>query len=300
MGKHAYCIIAHSDPYCLQTLVDLIDDERNDIILVIDKKSDLKEFESIKASKSPIITPPNMQCVDIQWGSLSQVKAELLAFETAVNSGDYDYIHLISGQDLPLQNQDHIHSFFDSAGSGINFVGFAQGDFNRNDLRNKMSYYYLFTDKYRSANRLLRFIYSKCRNLAVLCQKMAGFKRKWNIKLYKGCNWVSITPEFAKYLVDNRSFILNNFRWLPCPDEIYKQTLIMNSLYRDKVYDTALDFAGMTRKIDWTRGEPYTWRDCDFDELLASDALFARKFSSSTDRNIIDRIANYLTNNGRK
>lgn len=58
MGKHAYCIIAHSDPYCLQTLVDLIDDERNDIILVIDKKSDLKEFESIKASKSPIITPP--------------------------------------------------------------------------------------------------------------------------------------------------------------------------------------------------------------------------------------------------
>ena len=34
------------------------------------------------------------------------------------------------------------------------------------------------------------------------------------------------------------------------------------------------------RKIDWERGKPYTWRNKDYDELVQSDMLFARKFSS--------------------
>lgn len=74
----------------------------------------------------------------------------------------------------------------------------------------------------------------------------------------------------------------------------------MASPYKDTVYGTALDFAGMTRKIDFTRGCPYTWHRNDFDELVASDALFARKFSTTTDKDIIDRISDYLTNHGRE
>lgn len=41
MDKHAYCIMAHHNWNQLQLLVDLIDDERNDIFLHIDKKSKL-------------------------------------------------------------------------------------------------------------------------------------------------------------------------------------------------------------------------------------------------------------------
>ena len=34
------------------------------------------------------------------------------------------------------------------------------------------------------------------------------------------------------------------------------------------------------RLIDWRRGNPYVWRDEDYDELIHSDRIFARKFSS--------------------
>lgn len=32
--------------------------------------------------------------------------------------------------------------------------------------------------------------------------------------------------------------------------------------------------------IDWKRGNPYTFEDGDYEELIASDYLFARKFDT--------------------
>lgn len=227
--------------------------------------------------------------IDIQWGNLSQVKAELLSFKTAIKNGEYDYIHLISGQDLPLKTQDYIHGFFDSLKKGTNIIGFSKGDFNKKDLAEKTDYYHFFTSKYRYPLRYVRWLFSLYRNAIIRMQRIVRFKRKWQIKLYKGSNWVSITSDFARYLVDNEDYILKTFRYVPCADEIYKHTLIMSSPFSDTV-----DSVGMTRKIDWERGCPYTWHSCDFDELITSEALFARKFSSSTDRVIIDQIANYF------
>ena len=39
IDKHAYCILAHNNFHQLQTLINCIDDERNDIYLHIDKKA---------------------------------------------------------------------------------------------------------------------------------------------------------------------------------------------------------------------------------------------------------------------
>ena len=39
MGKHAYLIIAHNNFYILKKLIALIDDERNDIYIHVDKKT---------------------------------------------------------------------------------------------------------------------------------------------------------------------------------------------------------------------------------------------------------------------
>ncbi len=235
--------------------------------------------------------------VDIQWGDISQLKAELSCFKTAIQVDNYKYIHLISGQDLPLKNQNHIHEFFDKLPSGTNMIGFASSEFNKEDLAEKTDYYHFFISRYRYPIRFIRKILTKYRNSIVRLQKLIGFKRRWNLKLYKGCNWVSITPEFAKFLVENEDLIEKKFRYVPCADEIYKQTLIMSSPFKDTVYDMRLDFAGMTRKIDWTRGCPYTWNEYDFNELITSESLFARKFSSIIDKKIIDRIKENILNN---
>ena len=42
------------------------------------------------------------------------------------------------------------------------------------------------------------------------------------------------------------------------------------------------------RKIDWSRGGPYVWRKEDFEELIDSDCMFARKFDEKIDLEIID------------
>ena len=42
MNKHAYMIMAHHRPDILQLLINSLDDERNDIIVHIDKKSNMK------------------------------------------------------------------------------------------------------------------------------------------------------------------------------------------------------------------------------------------------------------------
>ena len=53
------------------------------------------------------------------------------------------------------------------------------------------------------------------------------------------------------------------------------------------------------RLVDWKRGSkgsPYTFREEDYDELINSGALFARKFSEDVDKNIIEKIVDYIVN----
>ena len=121
--KHAYCIIAHNEPQLLNNLVDLIDDERNDIFLLIDMKSDMSMFSGITTNYAHLYMSPR---VDIRWGDSSQIIAELTLFEFALAHGPYQIYHLISGVDLPIKPQDYIHHFVNSH-PNIEFVGFKSG-----------------------------------------------------------------------------------------------------------------------------------------------------------------------------
>ena len=44
------------------------------------------------------------------------------------------------------------------------------------------------------------------------------------------------------------------------------------------------------RHVDWNRGNPYVFRKEDFNELMNSDKLFARKFDESKDVEIVNMI----------
>lgn len=70
-SRHAYCIIAHTDYYCLSRLVELVDDERNDIFLLFDKKSSIRKMSLPETFNSRIFTLPESQLIDIQWGAVA-------------------------------------------------------------------------------------------------------------------------------------------------------------------------------------------------------------------------------------
>lgn len=279
--KHAYCIIAHNEPIVLQKLIETLDDDRNDIYLLIDKKTDRTIFSNVKTHKSKLIY---VSQIDIRWGDISLIKAELILFETASQHERYQYYHLLSGVDLPIKSQDYIHDFMNK-NNGKEFVEYSQGKINEHDLQRKTTYYYLFTKYYRNKSLVSKLL-TKASSKLVQLQRELGYKRNFDIELKKGVNWISITHEFCTYLLTKKEYILKTFKYIPCADEMFVQTILWQSPFRKNLYRPDCIFDNCLREIDWERGEPYIWGiqkeniNKDIQILKNSPKLFARKFSS--------------------
>ena len=124
----------------------------------------------------------------------------------------------------------------------------------------------------------------------MLIQKKIGVNRikKLELEFAKGGQWFSITHDAALYVLDSQKLINKIFRWTISADEIFLQTVIFNSEFKDSIDNNTL------RYIDWNRGSPYTFREDDYDVLINSNCFFARKFDINTDERIINLIYNYL------
>ena len=287
--RHAYCIIAHNEPYLFETLVSLLDDARNDIYVMIDAKSDIRPFNGVKTAHSRLCFLSNR--VDIRWGDTSQMEAELALFEYAYRQGEYLYYHLLSGADLPLKSQDEIHRLMDEELRGKEFVDVADDPFNSGEAEYRTRYWHLFCRHFNAKNILVRYGARILRKLLVELQRLVGYRRDWDgMTIRKGAQWCSISGEFCAYLLERKEYMLRKFRHVPAVDEIFIQTMLWNSPFREQKYVGEEGLSTNFRAIDWGRGNPYVWRMEDLPGLLDSQMLFARKFSVEVDREIVERI----------
>ena len=280
--KHAYLIIAHNEPDVLKTLLLMLDDERNDIYLHVDARAVelFDRFKDFQVKKGKLIILGNRMAV--HWGDISQVEVEYRLFETALENGPYAYYHLLSGVDLPIKSQDYIHAFFQK-NQGKEFVGFWTDAAHRRDLHRKVYRYYLFTRYFKGGNALVHGVCALSRNLFLALQKATRYKRNQGGLIFqKGFQWVSITQGFCAYLLSQKENVFHTFRYTLCPDEIFIQTVLWNSPFREHIYNKENALIGSMRYIDWERGNPYVWQEKDTDELLSSLYLFARKFASAS------------------
>ncbi len=290
---HAYMIIAHNQFELLEKLILALDDERNDIFVHIDAKVkdfDFKRFWELTEYSRVIFTDER---VDVRWGDYSQVKTEFLLFSTAVKHENtdkpYDYYHLISGVDFPIKSNDYIHNFFEE-NKGKEFVHFFDNELLPAYL-NRVKYYHFFLKK--------RNLFTKALTHALLLiQKVFGVNRikSTDIEIQKGCNWVSVTGSFAHYIVDEFPKYEKLLKHSFCGDEIFIQTVLINSPFKDNLYIKEFnnDHIMCMRLIDWERGNPYIFRSNDFDLIINSPCIFARKFDLSVDSKIIKRIQEFI------
>lgn len=215
-------------------------------------------------------------------GGYSLVKAEISLLELATANGPYAYYHLISGQDLPIKNQDEVHRYFDS-NVGKEFIRFNFPEFKYKD---RVDVYHLFQEKLgrKCGNRLNK--------LFLKAQRLIGIHRNKNVKFQKGTQWFSITDEFARYVVSKKDWIDDIFKYTCCSDELAIQTVFINSPFTNNLYHKEFDndCKAMARLIDWRRGSPYVFREEDYKELTESPYMFARKFDEKIDRRIIDKL----------
>ena len=285
---HAYMIIAHRQFDLLAKLITALDDERNDIFVHIDAKVRDFDFEKFKAlpKRSRIYFTPR---IGVTWGDFSQVKCELILLaevDKMQKSGRaYDYVHLISGADLPIKSNNQIHAFF-KENNGLQVVHFTD-DKATKESENRIRYYHLFRRRRNLFTKILA-------QIALRVQMLCGVNRlkNKNIKVQKGCNWFSITGAFAAYIAQASKPLEKIFRFSYCGDEVFVQTALVNSPFADDVYmkNCGNNHLACARLIDWQRGNPYVFRTEDFEMIKNSPAVFARKFDMDVDSEIIDKV----------
>lgn len=135
-------------------------------------------------------------------------------------------------------------------------------------------------------------------------QEKCGLKVNTDIELYQGSVLFSITFNFAQYLIENREKIRKRFRFLLAADELFIQSIIMDSPYREKLCYLPNGNTSNARLIDRTRPDgknsPHTWRTSEFDYLVSQpkEICFARKFNENVDFVIVEKIAEYLMKRG--
>lgn len=290
MTKQAFLIMYHTDYYILERLLKQIDNSKFDIYLHIDKKVKNFDFEHLKGivKKSDLYF---VKRLDVKWSTYSQIKCELNLFKEAVKK-NYKYYHLISGNDLLLKDSDDIYDFFNRC-KNEEFIGFT--DFNNESVESleRIKYYHILNKNRRHRNKFIRVFSTKVYYKLVSYQKRLGINRlkKCDLEIRKGANWVSITNELVKYILSCEDEIKKIFKYSNCADELFVQTLVYNSRFKENIYNEYNDeHKNIKRYIDWNRGEPYTFTINDYDELVNSDCFFARKFSSNVDRDIIDKL----------
>lgn len=290
-NKHAFLIMAHTQPLLLKRLLRRLDHERIDIFLHLDKKSIFDETELKKTVKhsSLFLT----QRLNITWGGYSIIQAELELLEKATNTNKYGYYHLLSGQDYLLESIDKILSFYDHT-PNVNYISFKYDEVSNYIDRLKLRYPF---QEIIGHGRMHIALYCFQYFLKII-QKVLKLYRKIPETVGYGSQFFDITDDFARWIVKEQDYWKPIYKNTVCADEMFVQTLYL--LYSkvettklcyqvDKNYKT-FDRAGITikRAIDWTRGKPYVWVKDDYEILKSSSLLFVRKVDETKSKDLLD------------
>lgn len=285
--KHAFLISAYHQFEILGKMISLLDDKNCDFFVHIDKKTkeNPSEYLTSMAKKSRVIF---IDRIHVNWGGYSQVDCTLRLLKEATHS-HYDYYHYLSGADFPVKAKEKVLKYFDE-NNGTQFVHFERPIVQEKYV-DRLKYHSFFQD---SGNSLLQTVDKGIRQLERTI-KLDRVKSR-NISFQYGSQWFSITHDFAEWIVKHEPEIEELFQYTRCGDELFIQTMLINSPYANQVPEYAYDndYRSCLRFIDWKRGKPYVFRLEDLSELLDSPFLFARKFDLNIDSAIVDALFDEL------
>lgn len=235
--KHAILILAHSSYTYLYDLVRMFD---NDFYIFIhwDKKYKLQDSEMDNFNQIKNVKYCN-SIYSVYWADYSMVEAILLLCREVLKYPEIAYLHLISGADVLIKDLRCFKKFFID-NQGDSFLDYfslpcpywADGGLfrlqyyhqtHRHDLKTTEGYTLYQADLDR--------------------QKAIGIKRDLpQIPLYGGSTWWSLTKECIAYLVANSTSISKIYAQTFCSDEMFVQTILMNSPYSPTIKNNNLRY----------------------------------------------------------
>ena len=277
----AYLIAAHKNPKQLERLVRNLLAENVSVFVHVDEKASEAPFVELLTSCKNVFFCKRR--IPVNWGGFSQVEATVSLMETMIKHiGIPDYVHLLSGQDFPLKNPAQIARFF-NLHHRRNFMEYKQlpkTDWHLGGM-NRIEYeWFIDTLGYERAKELTKH------------QKPKSFIS--GIIPYGGSSWWSLTGDCVAWLFSqcrDGNKIYDYYKYTLCSDEMFFQTVLLNSHFKETVVNTNL------RKIDWSIPEmqPRIWSYGELELLKTTPKLFARKFDENRDSRILDELELFVS-----
>lgn len=281
--KTATLIQAHKSLEQLQLLLRALDEPGDILVVHMDAKSPISgaEIAALPVAKAELRVVPEGKRVDVRWGAFSQIEATLagLAMIREILP-EIDYVHLVSGQDLPLLSASERRAFF-QAHQGQQFINVQTDPAEVDKVRWRWDYYPVFMDR--------SFHEAWLRRGMVTVQRLLGLKRTppEGFRIHRGRQWWSLTgPCLAEVLdlADQRPDAVTFLRRSHCADELFFQNFVLVSSFADRIAPQQ-----DMRYVDFQTGPefPRTLRWEDKERLESSGKLWARKFDLHVDPKII-------------
>lgn len=278
----AHLIMAHRNPSQLLRLIKKLEHPDADFYIHIDKKVDITIFKELV--NVTFIT----NRTSINWGGYSTTLAILTGVKEIVDLGkNYDYINLLSGQDYPLRSTQHLHEYL-AKNSGKNFISYDEGDIWWSGAKKRYRKYH-FTDYNFKGKHVIEKIVNwltPSRTFPIRQKLYGGAKGTW---------W-TITSECASYVcetVNNDKKLMGFLKFCWGSDEFLISTLIMNSAYKSSTINNNLRYIFFPQH----EARPKNLMSADFNTLISSEMLFARKFDTTIDSVILDKLDFYTIKN---
>lgn len=289
--KHAILITAYKNPKQLCELIDFFDEDYS-FYIHIDKKSKIASSDIMQLESKSSVKLVSRE-YNVNWGSVDHLKAILLLSKECAKNKNVDYVHLITGQDFPVKSPKQISKFLQE-NYGAEFLSarplplktWIDGGLSRVIYYNP---YEIFNAK--SWQRI--FI-----KALVQIQKVAGLKRKLPSELealYGGSTYWTLTLSAVEYFLDfldKHPNVLAAYKYSFCAEEILLHSILMNSPFKEKVEKRNL------RYMLWENRDgayPPNLDERDFENIISSDAFFARKFEYPVSEKLRNRLVQYIS-----
>jgi hypothetical protein len=214
----------------------------------------------------------------INWGSISHLKAILLLSEKALGDKKNGYFHLITGQDFPTKAKNYFSNELNTEKDYLDYFEMPEKCWGADGGMDRIEYYNLY-----EYFNYMKFIGNIFIRIFLKMQRILKIKRKITIckyfkKLYGGSTYWSLTRNSLQYVLsftNKNPAVLESMKFTFSAEEIYFQTILVNSEYTENIVNDNLRF------IDWDSGNgdsPAFLDETYYEKIKGSNKIFARKF----------------------
>lgn len=294
--EKAYVIEAHKYPKQLYRLLSRLNDGFSEFFIHIDKTKNISDFENLTEFGN---IAHFVERADSKWASFGSVQATLNGLKAVKNSKkNFDRIILLSGQDYPIKSNEYINDFFENSPHSV-FAGFFPiPNYEKWPGSDRGGWYRV--DKYYIGLKIYECLFSKSMNL--ISTYIPSLRRKIpnGMKPFTGSAWWTFDMYALNYILDydqNHPEYRAFHKYTFVPDELYVHMILANS--KDERLQASIE-NNDKRFMIWEKSDsthPNILLKTDFDSILSSNHLFARKFDETIDSEILDLIDKEILQN---